>query len=47
MTVYSLSKAGYGNIEYLKSLDTPEFLDLVEFEHISRAIENHVLTRGS
>lgn len=46
MTVIALSKAGYGTIQYLESLDTPDFLDLVEFEHISRAIENHIITRG-
>lgn len=46
MTVIVLSKSGYGTIEYLKSLDTPEFLDLVEFEHINRAIENHIMKRG-
>lgn len=47
MTVIVLSKAGYGSLEYLKNLDTPEFLDLVEFEHITRAIDHHIANRGT
>jgi len=46
MTVLCLCKAGYGTIKYLESLDTTEFLDIVEFEEISRAVEHHVLNRG-
>lgn len=46
MTVLCLCKAGFGSVEYLESLDTDDFLDLVEFEEISRAIEFHVLNRG-
>ena len=46
MTIITLSKTGYGSMEYLKGLDTDQFLDLVEFEHISRAIENHIINEN-
>lgn len=29
-----LCKLGYGSLEYIEQLDTPDFLDLVEYEHI-------------
>lgn len=36
----ALVKAGYGTLNELKSLDTPELLDIVEFEQITADIEN-------
>jgi hypothetical protein len=41
MTVFALAKAGYGTVAEIRGMDTPEFLDLVEFESISRDIETH------
>lgn len=40
MTYISLSKKGYGTLEYLRSLDSCDILDLIEFENISSDIEN-------
>jgi hypothetical protein len=31
MTLLALSKAGYGTLAELRELDTPDFLDLIEF----------------
>ena len=39
MTYISLSKKGYGTLEYLRSLDTNDIFDLIEFENISSDIE--------
>ena len=39
--IFYLSKQGYGSILELNKFDTPEFLDLVEFEEITNAIESH------
>lgn len=41
MTICALSKKGYGSVAELKAMDTPEFLDVVEFEQMSSAIEQH------
>ena len=41
MMVFYLSKQGYGSIAEIENLDTKEFLDLVEFEHITNAIESY------
>lgn len=30
----------------IKKLDTPEFLDCVEYENISRDIEQHIIDRA-
>ena len=45
MTIICLSKAGYGSLSEIRKLDTPEFLDLVEYENISRDIEQHIIDR--
>jgi hypothetical protein len=45
MTLLSLVKAGYGSLAELEALDTPDFLDLVEFESISRDIEAHYVEK--
>ncbi|HDL7198781.1 TPA: hypothetical protein PXM78_000568 [Yersinia enterocolitica] len=42
MSMYlALSKAGYGSYKVLTELDTPELLDMVEFENISADIQHH------
>ncbi|MBE0469597.1 MAG: hypothetical protein IBX55_08855 [Methyloprofundus sp.] len=41
MTICALSKRGYGSIKELQELDTPDFLDVVEFEQMSNAIERY------
>jgi hypothetical protein len=38
-----LSEMGFGTIKELQELDTPEFLDLVEYMQIKRAIEAHAM----
>lgn len=46
MIVYlSLCKAGYGSLKELRELDTPDLLDIVEFERISADIESHKLPK--
>jgi len=47
MTLFSLSKQGYGSILELEQLDTPEFLDLIEFEQIAGAIERYEINKAS
>jgi len=47
MTLFSLSKQGYGSISELEQLDTPEFLDLIEFEQIAGAIERYEINKAS
>ena len=39
--IFYLSKQGYGSISEISELDTTEFLDLVEFEEITNAIESY------
>lgn len=41
MTYLALSKAGYGTLKYLIELDTPELLDIIEFENIRCDIETY------
>jgi len=45
ITLLSLVKAGYGSLAELEALDTDDFLDLVEFESISRDIEAHYVEK--
>lgn len=46
MIIYlSLVKAGYGTLEEVRALDTPDLLDIVEFEKISADIEAHKLPK--
>ena len=47
MTLFSLSKQGYGSITELEQLDTPEFFDLIEFEQITGAIERYEINKAS
>lgn len=47
MSMYlSLSKAGYGSYKELVELDTPELLDMVEFENISADIQHYEMERS-
>lgn len=41
MTLLSLVRHGYGTFSELSELDTPEFLDIVEFHQMSSAIERY------
>ena len=40
-TYLALVKAGYGTLAELRGLDTPELLDIVEFEMITADIEHY------
>lgn len=46
MLIFYLSKQGYGSIAELNILDTPEILDLIEFEQITNAIEYHQINEA-
>jgi len=46
MTVFYLSKQGYGSIAEIGGLDTTELLDLMEFEHMTHAIENYKISES-
>lgn len=39
MTYYALVKKGYGDLEYVKSLDTDEIFSILEYENIMSDIE--------
>lgn len=39
--IFTLARKGYGSIAELSEMDTPEFLDLVEFERIQQDIEQY------
>lgn len=39
MAVYYLAKQGYGSVAEIRGMDTPEFLDLIEYEQMNQAIE--------
>ena len=41
MQLCYLSESGFGTIKELKELDSPEFLDLLEYKQIRNAIEAH------
>lgn len=46
MTYLALSKAGYGTIKDLMALDTPELLDIIEFENIRCDIEAYEMDKA-
>ena len=46
MTIFSLSKMGYGSIKDLNDMDTPDLFDLIEFHKISNAIESHMIEQS-
>jgi len=39
MTLFHLAKQGYGSLAELQQLDTPQVLDLIEYEQIQQDIE--------
>lgn len=39
----NLVKAGYGTLQDVQAMDTPDFLDALEYEEISVAIQNHIV----
>lgn len=43
MTYFALVKKGYGTLAEIKSWDTPQFLDVVEYEQICSDIEQYQL----
>ena len=43
----SLARKGYGSVIELNTLDTDAFLDLVEFEQMTSAIERHQYEEAS
>jgi hypothetical protein len=45
-TLFHLARRGYGSIAELELMDTPQFLDLVEFEHIQNDIELYHVQRS-
>ena len=45
MTIFFLSKKGYGSIEHIETWDTPRFLDVLEYERIMHNIEQHTFER--
>lgn len=38
MAMFALSKAGYGSLAEIEAWDTDQFLDAIEFEHITADI---------
>ena len=46
MTFIALCKAGYGTLAELRAMDTPELLDIIEFEHIRSDIEAYEMDRA-
>lgn len=47
MSMYlALSKAGYGSYSELVKLDTPELLDMLEFENISADIQHYEMEKS-
>ncbi|WP_167373273.1 hypothetical protein [Pantoea alhagi] len=42
----ALSKAGYGSYSELIRLDTPELLDMLEFENISADIQQYEMEKS-
>ena len=41
MAMFYLAKQGYGSLKEIQTWDTPEFLDALEYEAISNAIDRH------
>jgi hypothetical protein len=43
MILMQLARRGYGTLREMQQLDTPEVLDLIEFENIQADIEEHLM----
>lgn len=41
MAMFALVKAGYGSLAEIEAMDTPDFLDAIEFEQISADIQSY------
>lgn len=39
----TLVKAGYGSLKEIQELDTPDFLDCLEYEEITQKIQSHLM----
>lgn len=46
MTMLMLVRRGYGSLTEIQAMDTTEFLDLVEFEQMTCAIERYEREHG-
>lgn len=46
LTYLALVKAGYGTLAELMEMDTPELLDIIEFESISADIEHYKIEQA-
>ncbi|MEI5617660.1 hypothetical protein WB403_52105, partial [Streptomyces brasiliscabiei] len=46
MTLLSLVKAGYGSLAELESLDTTEYLDIIEFEEMSAKVQAYKIEQA-
>lgn len=48
-TILHLARKGYGSVSELNQLDTPELLDIIEFENIQQDIEKYLIdeSRGA
>lgn len=45
MSIFFLSKQGYGSVNEIETWDTPKFLDAIEYEYIQNSIESEVYRR--
>ena len=43
MTLIHLAKQGYGSLKEMHELDTPEVLDLIEYENIQADIQEYLI----
>lgn len=43
MILMQLARRGYGTLREMQQLDTPEVLDLIEFENIQADIEEYLI----
>lgn len=46
MNVCCLVKAGYGSMREIVELDTPEFLDALEFESMGNAVSSYKMKQA-
>jgi hypothetical protein len=43
MEMLFIVKAGYGSLKEIKELDTPDYLDIIEFERMQSDIQDHII----
>lgn len=46
MQIFNLIKYGMGSFEEIKKLDSPEFLDMLEYYAICSKIESYEITKA-